>query len=201
MSTTRRYTKEDYSLESDDWIAECLSLGPERSLRFPRTTSSWDALCILYLVSHLESHYWMTDDIHRRIGQQAYAGNYEGEWKTVQEILEQYCQTPKEFFDIFLKFHSPEEFFGNLVPRARRLTRGIDNKKRDPHGPVRRTLRHRGFRDKGTLRPSHQRPVVCSLTDNRLDRRKKIKHPLIYEEEEKTAGEEQVLNDRRKEVT
>lgn len=175
-----KLTKEDFSLVADDWIAECLSLQPNMSLRFPQTSSSWDALCVLYLLSHLESRYWITDEHHRRIAQQAYVSNYEGEWKTVQEILEQYPQTPKEFYDIFLKFHTPEEFFGNLVRRARRLSRGIGTKMRDPHGPVSRPQRHRGYRDKGTLRPSH-RPAVEPPVESfeRLDRRSQAGHPLV----------------------
>lgn len=176
-----RLTKEDFSLLDSDWIAECLSLQPDRAIRFPRTSSSWDALCVLYLVSHLESQYWKTDEIYRTMAQKAYVSNYDGEWKTVQEILEQYPQTPKEFYDIFLKFHSPEEFFGNLVPRARRLSRGIDSKKRDPHGPVLRSVRHRGYRDKGTLRPSHRPVVEPPERSAKLDYRKRIGHPLIRE--------------------
>lgn len=197
--STRTITKEDYSLEEDDWIAECLSLGPDRSIRFPRTSSSWDALCVIYLLSHLESHYWMTDEIHRKLAQQAYNANYEGEWETVQEILEQYPQTPKEFYVIFLKYHSPEEFFGNLVKRARGLSRGIDNKKRDPHGPVLRTQRHRGHRDKGTLRPSHPDPVLYISYGIKVDRRRNIGHPLIHEVGEASAGEDQLPTSLRKE--
>lgn len=182
LSTHRKLTREDYSLADDDWIAECLSLQPEMALRIPRTSTSWDALCVLYLMSHLESHYWITDDVHRMMAQKAYLSNYEGEWKVVQEILEQYPQTPKEFYEIFLMFHSPEEFFGNLVPRARRLSSGLDKKKRDPHGPVQRTVRHRGYRDKGTLRPPHRPPVIPPSSESpKLDRRKKIGHPILRE--------------------
>ena len=183
MSTNERLTKENFSLQDDDWIAECLSLQPERTIRIPRISTSWDALCVLYLMSHLESHYWITDEVHRRMATLAYQGNYEGEWRTVQEILEQYPQTPKEFYLIFTTFHSPEEFFGNLVKRARRLSRGIDNKKRDPHGPVLRSQRHRGYRDKGTLRPQHRPVVEPPLGEPRVDRRRNIRHPLIRDRE------------------
>lgn len=184
MSDPIRLVKDDYSLQDDDWIAECLSLQPERSLRFPRTSTSWDALCVLYLLSHIESSYWLTEEHHRRLANQAYRANYEGEWETVQQLLEQYPKTPKEFYEIFLRFHSPEEFFGNIVPRARRLSRVLDSKLRDPHGPVSRPQRHRGYRDKGTLRPSHQPAVVPPSHDEKVDRRKNCHHPLIYEKEE-----------------
>lgn len=174
----RSLTREDYSLKEDDWIAECLSLQPERSLRIPRVGTSWEALAILYLISHLESQFWITDETHRKMAQKAYLGNYEGEWTTVQEILEKYPKTPKEFYQIFTSFHSPEEFFGNLVPMARRLRFGIGSKARDPHGPISYSQRHRDYRDKGTLRPPHQPPVVPPWED-RIDRRKNIGHPLL----------------------
>lgn len=175
----QRLTLEDFSLRDSDWIAECQSLQPERTIRIPRISTSWDALCVLYLMSHLESRYWLTDDVHRKMGQKAYVANYEGEWETVQVILEQYPRTPKEFYDIFLKFHSPEEFFGNLVPRARRLSRGIGSILRDPHGPVLRSQRHRGYRDKGTLRPPHRPAVEPPTKLAHIDRRSKLGHPLI----------------------
>lgn len=200
LSDQRSLTNEDYSLKDDDWIAECLSLGPERSLKIPRISTSWDALCVLYLMSHLESHYWKTDEIHRAMAQKAYVSNYQGDWKLVQEILEQYPKTPKEFYYIFLKSKSPEEFFGNLVPRSRRLSYGIDNKKRDPHGPVLRPQRHRGYRDKGTLRPPHQPAVVPPLGEPHEDRRSHIGHPLLREERVKTlTGEDHLPNNLRKE--
>lgn len=150
-------------------------------------------------MSHLESQFWITDEIHRTMGQKAYIANYEGEWETVQVILEQYPQTPKEFYNIFLQFHSPEEFFGNLVPRARRLSRGISNKKRDPHGPVLRSQRHRGYRDKGTLRPPHRPVVEPPERSAKIDRRKKIRHPLIREEIEDFTGEDHLPSTLRKE--
>lgn len=184
MSDHPSLTKEDYSLLEDDWIAECLSLQPDRAIKLPRISTSWDALCVLYLVSHLESHYWITDDIHQRVANMAYRAKYEGEWRNVQEILEHYCQTPKDFYQQFIKSHSPEEFFGNLVPRARRFSRAIDNKKRDPHGPVLRVQRHRGYRDKGTLRPSHRPTVIPPYEETNLeDRRSKIRHPLLRDRE------------------
>ena len=182
MSIQKRLTNEDYSLKDDDWIAECLSLQPDRSLRLPRTSTSWDALCVLYLMSHLESHYWITDDIHQQMASKAYVANYEGEWEAVQDILEQYPQTPKQFFDIFLKHHSVEEFFGNLVPRARRLSKYIDSKKRDPQAKVRKPQRHRGYRDKGTLRPPHQ-PSIIPPFEDKVDRRENIGHPLLRQGE------------------
>lgn len=181
MSGPNRLTRDDLSLENDDWIAECLSLQPERSLKLPRITRSWDALAVLYILSHLSSAYWLTDEIYRHLAQQAYLSNYEGEWEAVQVILERYPQTPKEFYEIFLQFHSPEEFFGNLVKTAKRLTRVLGSKARDPRSSVRLPQRHRGYRDKGTLRPAHRPAVEPPVEDERLDRRNRTGHPLLRE--------------------
>lgn len=187
MSTINQLLGEDGISLKGAWIAECQSLQPDRSLRFPRISTAWDAFAALYLLSHLEASYWITDDIHRTIAQQAYHSNYEGEWEAVQEILEQYPHTPKEFYDAFLKRHSSDEFFGNLVKRANRLSRGISFKRRDPHGPIRWPQRHRGYNDKGTLRPPHQTvepipgEVDLQLMPERIDRRKNVGHPLLYD--------------------
>lgn len=184
MSTIKIHLGPDgYSLKDDGWIAECLSLDPKMTLRIPHISTSWDCLCVLYLLAHLESHYWITDNIHRQIAQKAYIGNYEGEWKTVQEILEQYPQTPKEFFECWIHTgHSAEEFFGNLVRRSRRLARGVGLKKRDPHGPIVYPQYHRGYRDKGTLRPSHRPAVLPAGPEGeKIDKRKDIGHPLLHD--------------------
>jgi len=200
LSTATRLTTEEYSLIDDNWIAECLSLQPDRSLRIPRITTSWDALAILYLCSHLESAYWLTDEIHRLLANKAYAANYEGEWAVVQELLETYTKTPKEFYAEFLRFHSPEEFFGNLVRTANRLKHGIGSKARDPHGLVRKPQRHRGYRDKGTLRPAHRPAVIPPVDDERVDRRLKLGHPLVREKVvENFDGEDHLLHYLRKE--
>jgi len=171
--------QKEFSLENDAWIAECQSLSPDRAIKFPVIRTSWDALVILYILSHLETHFWITDEYHRKIAQKAYSSNYEGEWETVQEILEQYPKTPKEFYGLFLLRHSPEDFFGNLKRRARRVVKCIDFKKRDPHGPIKRTQRHRGYRDKGTLRPPHRPAVEPPEKADKVDRRSHIGHPLV----------------------
>lgn len=178
--STKSLTTSEFSLVEDDWIAECLSLQPERSIRISYNRTSWDALVVLYILSHLESSYWLTDEYHRKLANDAYRNNYEGEWRNVQDCLEHYCQTPKEFYDWFVKYHHPEEFFGNIVRKAQRRTRYIDFKLRDPHGRVQRPERHRGYRDKGTLRPPHRPPVEPPVVEKE-DRRQKVGHPLLSE--------------------
>lgn len=181
-STERRPNPEDLQLEITDWIAECLSLEPDRTLGIRNIGSSWDALCLIYILTHVSSQFWITDDITRRIGQKAYAANYQGEWETVQDLLERNPQTPEEFYNIFILTHSPEEFFGNLKRRARRVCLLIRFMKRDPHGPVSYSQRTRGYKDKGTYHPPHEFHGEPPEKVERLDRRKMIGHPLLKEE-------------------
>lgn len=180
----RRPNPKDLSLDLKDWIAECQSLQPDRTLSVRTIGSSWDALCLIYILSHIASFYWITDDLHRRMAEKAFAANYQGEWKTVQFLLEQNPQTPEEFYDNFLQFHDPEEFFGNLRKRAKRLSLIIKTKKRDPHGPVARTLRARGYKDKGTYHPPHEFHGESPEKDEKLDLRKRVGHPLLREKEQ-----------------
>lgn len=182
--SSNRLTDDKYELITKrNWIAECQSLSPDRSLRLPTFSSSWESLTVLYLLSHIERVYWLTDDIHRRIAEMAYRYNYEGGWRNVQIALERYCQTPKEFHDWAMTIMSEEEFFGNIVRPARRLAEHIDFRLRDPHGPVRRPQRHRGYKDKGTYVPPHRRyrHLPSDETDERIDRRKNVGHPLLKE--------------------
>lgn len=178
----------EIALKDDGWIAECQSLSPDRALRLIRIRTSWDALAVLFICSHLEETFWVTEKFHREAGNRAYAGNYEGEWKTVQRILEQNPQTPQEFLAVFLENHSPEDFFGNLKRFAKRVLRFRDSVLRDPHGPVRKAQRHRGYRDKGTLRPPHRPSVEPPEKVQREDRRRLIAHPLIRDSVEDSAG-------------
>lgn len=181
MKLNRDPNPNDLRLKVDDWIAEVLSLQPDRTLSC-RVRSSWDSLALIYIISHVADLFWITDEIYRAIGQAAYVANYEGEWKTVQVFLEQNPQTPEEFYNLWCKFKSPDEFFGNLKKRAMRLHYIIKFKKRDPHGPITKAQRARGYRDKGTLRPSHQFHGDPPEKGPHLDLRSKIGHPLLKEE-------------------
>jgi hypothetical protein len=136
-------------------------------------------------MSHLEQSYWLTDEIHRRIGNMAYRCCYEGEWRIVQEALERYFQTPKQYYEWFITHFSPEDFFGNIARPAQRLAEFIDFKERDPHGPVRRPQRHRGYKDKGTYVPPHcsHRNLPSEEEIETEDRRPFIGHPLLHEKD------------------
>lgn len=171
----------DIPLGLADWIAECQSLQPDHSLWIRTVGSSWDALCLIFILTHISSLPWITDDITRRIAQKAYQANYEGEWETVQFLLEQNLQTPEQFYRYFLERHSPEEFFGNLRKRAMRVLYLVRTVKRDPHGSYVRPQRIRGYRDKGTYHPPHEFHGDPPERDQKVDRRHLVRHPLLYD--------------------
>jgi len=176
---------EDIPLKNQDWMAECLSTQPDLSLVYRGPLSSWDALCLLYLVSHVAPAYWNTESLVRRIVEKAYSSNYEGEWQTVQVFLERNPQTPKQFYELFLSYKSPEEFFGNLKRRAARLSLGIKCQKRESsRKPVRVPQRKRGYEDKGTYRPPHDDHGIPPSSDEKKDYRHHVGHPLLKGEEQ-----------------
>lgn len=180
----RRPKEKDILCDIDDWIAEVRSLSPDHSLGVQISTS-WESLSLIYILAHVWDLYWMTDEIIRKIAHKAYQMNYEGSWAIVQEILEQQFQNPQEFYEVFLRFYSPEDFFGNLKRTAKRTIWKIRFQKRDPHGPIRRTQRVRGYRDHGTLRPIHQYHGIPPSSDvEKEDRRHLVAHPLLKEEKE-----------------
>jgi len=52
-------------------------------------------------------------------------------------------------------FYSERDFFGNLVPLMEKLASQLKVLNLQPRR-AKRTIRHRGYRDHGSLRPSHQ---------------------------------------------
>lgn len=176
---------EDIQLDISDWNAEILSRHPDHSFGCSQASTSWDCLALIYILSHFGDFYWLTEKLYRRISQKAYVANYEGEWKTVQLLLEQYPQTPQQFYELWLQEKSPEEFFGNLKRRAKRLLNGFQLRPDNPQGGnVRRPQRVRGYRDKGTLRLPHQYHGDPPVSDSKLDFRRQVGHPLIREEDD-----------------
>lgn len=179
-------------MDTSDWNAENLSRHPDHHLYCRTFSTSWDCLAMIYILSHVADFYWMTDYLYREISKKAYVANYEGEWRTVQVFLEQYPQTPQQFYELWLNYKSPEEFFGNLKKRAKRLSYSCHLRPNSPQGGrVRKSQRVRGYRDKGSLRLPHQYhgdpPVPVTP---KLDYRGRVGHPLLREREEEIPGEE-----------
>jgi len=161
-------------------------------LRFFAQLSAWEALCLIYIVSHFGERYWVTDEIYERISNKAYQANYQGEWQTVDTFLRQYPRSPSIFYEIWLTVKSPEEFFGNLRRRAKRVAMLIKIQKRDSTSrPVRTPQRARGYKDKGTLRPPHQFHGDPPLRDGeKQDFRHLVGHPLLYQGVEENREED-----------
>lgn len=183
---TRVPNPEDILLDTSDWNAEDLSRYPNHRFQMFGISSSWDCLAAIYILSHFGDFYWMTDEIYRVIGNRAYVANYQGDWKIVQDFLEQFPQSPMQFYDIWCCHRSPEEFFGNLKKRAKRLLYGFRIVSNDP---PRRKPKHqeriRGYRDKGSLRLPHQYHGISPYSETpKLDLRAKIGHPILRKKED-----------------
>lgn len=163
-------------------LAETLSQYSNRfqifSIRL-NVTRSFDALCAAYLASFFKP--WENDVLIRHLAQLAYRGNYKGRWITLQAMLEDGIQSPERFQERFIELRGPNEFYGNLLPRARKLERRLQQKDllEKNNRPVQRTLRHRGYRDKGSRRLPHEFHGDPPVKPNRDDRRHLVNHPLL----------------------
>lgn len=151
---------------------------------FGRVTTAKSAIEILFLLSILQLGDWQTERTIRTIANKAYAANYQGPWSEVQEYLETKFLDPREFYRIYLTHHNPEEFFGNLLPRSyyrmkyfRKdydlLKEGTTDRK------VTRKIRHRGYRDHGTLRLPHEFHGDPIPSKYRIDRRGEVANLLV----------------------
>lgn len=157
-----------------------------RELRIRGSLGANRIEAVLLLLSLMkEIPEWESDRIYGQMAQQCYRYRYEGEWKVVQALLETKLQTPEDFYLCYTQFHSPEEFFGNLVRETFFLQRcGILEYVRirfnsESTRPVRRKVRRRGYSDKGTLRFRHEQHGDQSKVERpREDRRSKISNSL-----------------------
>lgn len=165
------------------------------SLRCSVTKAS-QALGVLFYLVNQQVPPWESDVIYRSLGLQAYRCNYNGEWRTVQELLEAEQQTPEEYKQIFLKTHSPEDLYGNYLQKDKMRYFGrlifAKNLESPDDRPVKRTIRKRGYSDKGSRRLPHEHHGDPPIRPQREDRRNRINHPLLREgfEKLKYLGEE-----------
>jgi hypothetical protein len=163
-----------------NWIAESQSLHSA----MPRLGKSWlphyrsarEAEIILFLGLFL--HEWEVWEVTQRIVESCYFHRYSGAWEQVQKILEQVLNL-QEYEEKYSMFYNDDEFFGNLLRDAEKFL------KRNPHSfkdlvrdekRPRRLIRHRGYRDKGSLRPYHQRGRNLPDPEPGQDRRGKVRY-------------------------
>lgn len=135
-----------------------------------RTIAAYGALM------KMQTGVWQTDQEVKFFASLCYKFNYNGKWGTFQEILER--TTNFEEFEVVAREKLGDfTYFGNLLPLVRLYMRTVQVRK-DSKKRVRKPQRKRGYDDKGTLRPSHQRGRNFSQPEKE-DRRDYVKHPLL----------------------
>lgn len=142
-----------------------------------------EALAAYYLSLWFQP--WQTDVLVRSIAYRAYSNCYQGKWEQVQQILELELHDPESFEKWYCK-HNPSEFFGNILPMAEIIEKRVRYKDlRIPdQKTIRKPIRRRGYKDKGSRRLSHEHHGIPPISEERLDRRQKVSHPLLKETEE-----------------
>jgi len=165
----------------NDWIAErqssCSASSDSLLEWFPRVENSHQAAVVILLSSYLQP--WQTDRIIEHIAQLAYRYKYQGEWVRIQELLESE-HTPEGILSKYSQHRHVDEIFGNFLPACNRYIKWFNRAFRVPtRRPVRRKVRKRGYDDKGTLRPNHQKGRnLPDPSPPPEDRRHLIRHPL-----------------------
>jgi hypothetical protein len=106
-------------------------------------------------------NYFLIQDVRKHIGKMAENFNFQGGWSIVGEILQTTTSmTVRDSWLIILKNVSLHDWFGNFVPKLVSALKSAQSKKiyssviSNTH-PVKTPQRGRGYRDKGTKRPSH----------------------------------------------
>lgn len=114
-----------------------------------------------------------------RIRNQAYYQRYSGGWQQVQDFLEQ-VNNLRQFEEWYSRWMSDEDFFGNFLPDCERILRRESERfleeNRHSRKPPKRKVYRRGYLDKGSLRPYHQRGRSLPDPNPGEDRRDKVKY-------------------------
>lgn len=143
-----------------------------------------DSLVILFILSLMELKDWQSEKVINQIANKAYCGNYQGAWLEVQEYLEIQELSTEKFLQKYLQRHSVNELFGNLIPQARirfkyfAKTRDLSVYQEDTR-KVTRKIRHRGYRDHGTLRLPHEIHGDPIPPKSREDKRGRVANQLV----------------------
>jgi len=148
-------------------IAENMSEYPDPSdlylISYP-ANSALDVLVDIWALEYLlpgTRTRFQTYDQRERASRLVRSHRRQGNWKVVGELI---LQPQGTYFleTVLLRNFSPEDIFGNLVPRLlRRIAsfRPVSKKKleqRSQQRYVKAKVRRRGYSDHGTLRPSHR---------------------------------------------
>lgn len=161
-----------------NWIAESQSRQPARVERswIPNCHSAKEAEYIIFLGLFLPD--WELWEIVDRLRNLCYNQRYEGEWNNVQKLLHEVTNLPT-FEESIFEIMSEDSFYGNFLPQCEKFLRKYQysffNPERDRRKP-KRLVRHRGYRDKGSLRPFHQRGRNIGESQPGRDDRYKIRY-------------------------
>lgn len=144
--------------------------------------NAYESLALLLILSAFADEPWKTEVVIRTIAQTAFAQRYSGKWRQVQEILELENPTPDSVVLKLLEFMSIDDFFGNLVPRAKviwRTMKFLDTTQKC-NRPVIKPQFRRGYRDKGSRRLPHELHGLPPSHPPEVDRRHKVSfNPLV----------------------
>jgi hypothetical protein len=101
----------------------------------------------------------MIEPFIEKAARAAYYNNYEGKWKVVRDILNTKTFCLNNCLQKLPEHYSPEEFYGNIIPLMKRMKKSIRFRKwhNRPMTPVKRPQRPRGYTDKGTSTPLHEK--------------------------------------------
>lgn len=168
--------------EVEKWIAQTSSRqSATETLRWtPHYRTAREAKCIIFLGLYLQP--WETWEIIDRIRNSAYFQRYSGEWKQVQDLLEQVTDF-ETFEENIWNSETEDSFFGNFLRECERfLKKNSYLRKEEPikRRPKKKVYR-RGYQDKGSLRPFHQRGRNLPEENPGEDRRRKVKYGSLPE--------------------
>lgn len=168
------------------WSAEIQSFYPDTSypIEVYHPSTAWESIAAYgALLLRGGEEYWNTDKEVRFFANQCYRYRYNGHWGTLQEILER-TLVFEDFEAVALELLGPCSYYGNLVPLIRRMALTVRRYDPSAQGRVRKKVRRRGYNDKGSLRPDFKRREIEGIPDSqdREDRRNKVAHPLLKEE-------------------
>lgn len=114
-------------------------------------------ICLVYQTSERDGYIRMswTDECLK----QAHNKQTEGKWSVVVALARLRNITLKSVLQVLSDHFSDDDIHGNLIPLAGRISRTMKLKKQyqRQRGPVNKPQWKRGYNDKGSLRPDHQK--------------------------------------------
>jgi len=170
-------------------ISEAKSVSPQARLGFlsaARPISAFQAIAAtISVLDAAGEEFWLTEKWIKAQAQRCYSQQYEGEWATLQVLL-QTSTDPQEFRKNALEIFGARTFYGNLIPYSERYGRTVRLQSEDFIRRARRKTRRRGYTDKGHRIEDHEHHGIQGRPDSGiplLDFRDLIQHPLLQSNE------------------